>query len=164
MHDIRMSRPTAVTLGALLGVAVAALPTTQAAADTLTINATVAASCTVNPHELNFDSVDTSTGKSVETTINVQCTGLATVRMTLGEGLNHDSQASSLRRLKNGSNNFLPYKLENPSGELWDVNAHRDLATDGSGLAAFPIRGVIDPQSAVPGVYTDTVTITVTSL
>ncbi len=160
--------PTVMLAPAL---AITPIPTTA----TFAVNATVQSGCMVvgNPTQssgVNFGMLDFGTQSAVAGTVSVasltasggtmaqvQCTPGASVTVTLDGGLN---ASGSQRRLKMGSNNYLPYKLYLSAAmtTAYQPGVGVPIAT-GAGALNLPVYGVATPPgSGLPaGQYSDTV-------
>lgn len=147
------------------------IPTTT----TFAVNATVQSGCLVvgNPTQssgINFGMLDFGTQSAVAGTVSmaslsasggsmaqVQCTPGAAVTVTLDGGLH---ALGAQRRLKMGSNNYLPYKLYLSAAmtTTYQPGVGVPVAT-GSGALNLPVYGVATPPgSGLPaGQYSDTV-------
>jgi spore coat protein U-like protein len=161
-------------LGLMILSAVAlGLPNTGASAATatssFTVQVTIAASCTVvSAALLNFGgSVGVLTANlDVSTTLQVQCTNTTPYNVGLDKGANGASVTSRL--MKGGpSNETIAYSLYRDSAHTlnWGVTIGTDTqAGTGNGAPqTYTVYGRIGQQNTpTPGLYTDTITITVT--
>lgn len=147
---------------------------------TFAVNAVVSTGCLVvsNPSQvsgINFGMLDFGSQSAVSGATatawlsaggggmaQVQCTAGANVTVTFDGGLN---AVGSQRRLKMGTNNYLPYNLYTSSAmttpELPGVGI--PLNTN-AGATTLPVYGVaLPPATGLPGgQYTDTVQVTLT--
>lgn len=153
---------------------------------TMTVNATVAANCTITVTPIVFGSYDpigtnSATGVDLQSpgTVQIKCLKSSTPTVTLGTGANF----SGTRRLKDtSSGDFLPYEIYQPSaatpnagctysGTKWGDSAGTYGTTfspsatwAASTLFTFNVCGVI-PKGSNPSIgagYQDTVVATVT--
>lgn len=148
----------------------------QAGTDTanLSAQATVTANCTIETNIVNFGNYDpivdhASSNLDSTGSVSVTCTSGSAVAITLGQGLNADTgstDAAPLRRLNDGSTNYLSYSLYSDAGysTVWGNDATVDVETTGTGgIDAHNVYGRITAGQNVPaGTYTDTVVATVT--
>jgi len=160
------------SIGTLIATAPALVATGTAylyslGGQTLTVNATVQNTCTINSSPvLNFGQYvpNQGTNLDVSTTFTVTCTGgLWTV------GLDNGSNFSSGRRMISGGN-FLPYSLSgiNAGGANWGNTAGTDTYASGSASSTgngspqtLTVYGRIASGQTIPvGSYSDTVQIT----
>ncbi len=154
---------------------------TQSATGTMSIGATLAASCTVATAPMDFGSYDGSAflfnGTS---TITVNCSSTTPYRVDIDVGLNDWSNTNGgLRYLKTGAlapgaTNTILYKLYKSSSyfEQWGDNGATFCTNctpaitgvSGTGTGAdqvLTVYGWLDRTHNSPGAYTDTVTVTV---
>jgi spore coat protein U-like protein len=167
--------------GRLLAVAAAvtlALGTsgTDAATQTsnLSVTASVAANCSISTAAVAFGAYDpvganASANLDATGTVTVTCTSGASTGITLGQGANADTGSTDdvpLRRLTDGSSNFLDYGLFTDASRstVWGNTAATDVAHTGTGSSTnLTVYGRIPSGQSVPtGSYTDTVVATVT--
>lgn len=144
------------------------------ATDNLAVSADVVANCTISTAALAFGNYDpivvnASTALDGTGTVTVTCTSGSAATITLGQGANADTgstAAAPLRRLLNGTTNFLSYSLFSDSARttVWGGDATVDVATTGTGAAdAHTVYGSIaSGQNKPAGAYADTVVATVT--
>jgi len=141
--------------------------------NTLNVSATVPSACTFGTiGTLDFGSLDSSftagtTDKNGTSTINYTCvTGTVGV-MTLDQGANPNTGSTDtapLRRLKNGSSNYISYAInQTGSGTVWGNTAGTgvNLTADGT-QHSVTAYGVATHANVPAGTYSDTVTITIT--
>ncbi|MDH6087640.1 Csu type fimbrial protein [Umezakia ovalisporum] len=163
-----------VLASAILIAAGSAAPAMANTASTdLTVQATVIAGCTISTDPINFGDYDPIGNHSVNAlyatgTVITTCTSGSSTRITLDQGVYADPASTNnapLRRLSDGSGNFLSYGLsQNASGSLvWGNDANSDLEVLGTGSAQNnTIYGAIPPgQLTSVGSYSDTVVATV---
>jgi len=137
--------------------------------DSMAVTATVTASCHIAAGSaLAFGSYDASTNTNVDgtATISTTCTNTTTYDIGLDAGLKSGATVST-REMNDGGTNYLPYSLYSDAGRTtnWGDTVSTDtVAKTGTGTAqTTTVYGRIPANtSAVPGSYTDTVTITVT--
>ena len=146
----------------LLGAVLALFGTAAFAADTATINvsATVVGSCKFNTASYNmaFGNLDPAIGTNQSRTVTASywCSvGVTPITLAANDGAN--SVAAGARRMTDGTN-FLPYSLA--------LAAPTSATGLGSATAiTADITGTVlgtDYIPAVPGVYADTVQLTIT--
>ncbi len=130
----------------------------------LEIMATVSSTCTVTSAQVDFGVYNgpraNSTGEVV-----VTCNDGVPFSVGLDGGLNSDG---ANRRMADSGGNYLPYRLTYLGGEWGDdgiTNSYRGAPVQSSGTGApeaFTVDALIFANQEVPpGVYTDTVTVTV---
>ncbi|MCC6623145.1 MAG: spore coat U domain-containing protein [Deltaproteobacteria bacterium] len=163
-------------LGAAILLASPLAPIAHAGTDTanLGVSATVSANCTIATTALAFgeyDPVDVNAASGLDGTgtVSVTCTFGADVVIELDEGANEDTGSqpdAPLRRLTDGSDNYLSYALHSDAGRtaVWATGAAADVPHTGTGAQVpFTVYGRIAAGQNVPeGNYTDTVMATVT--
>ncbi len=163
-----------IRCGAAAAALTAALVTAPAYAtdtgDSLDVNATVTANCTVSTSAVAFGNVDVTSGQAVEGTgsISVTCTSATpwTAKADVGAGSGADH---TIRKMANGAN-LLNYSLFTDSArtQVWGdgvVAETATLADTGTGTAQTKtVYGRIPAgQTGLPaGAYADTVQVTVT--
>lgn len=159
-----------------LAAAALAFSTGAYAADTqtanLTVNATVAADCTISAATLNFGNyfvvANASAPLNGSTTVNYVCPSGVTGTILLNEGASPASGstlASPLRQMKHGTADFLAYNLysDHSGGLVWDgVTGIGSLAGTGSSASVTVYGQVAAGQSPTAAAYTDTVVATIT--
>lgn len=146
----------------------------QTASDSLTVDATVSASCTIGTTTVAFgeyDPVNTHSATDLDNTgeVSVTCTNGSSATITLGQGASASgtsTDADPERRLTDATD-FLTYSLFSDSGRTteWGNTELTGVASTGTGSAvAHAVYGRVDQgQSTVgAGTYSDTVTATVT--
>jgi len=166
---------------AVCALLVAALVATPAAAqastatNTLNVQVTITASCTIGAATLTFPSTAgtslTSTALTASTTVSVTCTNTSPYSIGMDQGANY----STTRRMASGGS-YIGYGLFLDSGysEAWTTSTTSSpcsggantcyLGTGNGSAQSVPIYGKV-PTVAVapaPGTYTDTVTMTIT--
>ncbi|MDD5365667.1 MAG: spore coat U domain-containing protein [Gallionellaceae bacterium] len=152
-------------LVALLGLGAApALAATATA--TLSVTATVAATCSVATTPVAFGTIVSSTTNASTGTVTVTCTNGTGYTIALGDGLYY----SSGRRMRSSASTYeyLPYELYQEVGHstLWGDGSHGTVmgSLTGSGVAQpYTVYGLI-PIDQYPKAdsYADTVQVTVT--
>jgi spore coat protein U-like protein len=160
----------ALAMSSALGLGLASTGASATTATSpFTVQVTIAASCTVvSGTLLNFGgSVGVLTGNlDVSTTLQVQCTNTTAYNIGLDKGANGASVTTRL--MKGGpSNETIAYSLYRDSAHTlnWGVTIGTDTqAGTGTGAAqTYTVYGRIGQQNTpTPGLYIDTVTITVT--
>jgi spore coat protein U-like protein len=135
---------------------------------TFVVQTTVASACVILAVPLTFGPY---VGAQVDSTstVTVTCTSGSAARVLLDEGANHGSgstAATPVRQMSDGlpTAHYLSYQLysDNAGGTVWDNVTGKTLT--GSGLAqALTVYGRLPggQLSAPVGVYTDTITATV---
>jgi spore coat protein U-like protein len=167
-----------LTLAGATALALGGMSGTQAATEQadLEVTATVTASCTIATTAVDFGAYDPVTANlsaAIEQTgeVTVACTNGSAVKVTLGQGLNPDSGATSTdadpaRRMKNAGTDYLSYTLysEGTRTTEWGNTALTGLAHTGTGTTAhLTVYGTLPGGQNVPvGSYSDTVVATVT--
>jgi spore coat protein U-like protein len=141
----------------------------------LTVQVTITASCTINTATLDFGSnagtTLISSAINAATTVSVTCTNGSPYSIGMNNGAN---ASGSQRRMASGAN-FLNYNLYTDAARLnaWTTAASNSTCTTtnscflgtGSGSAqSVNIYGTVPSVGTAPpaGVYTDTVTMTIT--
>ncbi len=166
----KLTLASAVALAAGWGAQVQAATTT----DSLAVSADVTVNCTIASTALAFGDYDSIVANSTTDldgtgAVTVTCTNGSAVAITLGQGADPDASstdAAPLRRLLNGTTNYLSYSLFSDSGRttVWGNDATVDKETTGTGAAEeHTVYGRVDAgQNQPAGAYADTVVATVT--
>ena len=140
----------------------------------LSVTATVTANCSISTSTLAFGSYDPVVSNAASPlngsgTVTVTCTSGSSATITLGQGANANvgsTDAVPLRRMTDGSSNFLPYFLYQDSGRttVWGNTAGTGVGATGTGSTdGHTVYGQIAAAQNVPaGSYSDTVVATVT--
>lgn len=135
--------------------------------NTFTVQITIAASCTISSAStLNFGNQGVLTANVDQTsTVQVQCTNTTPYNIGLNAGLGSGATVTN-RKLTNGANT-INYSLYSDSGRTtnWGNTVGTDtVASTGTGVAqSFTVYGRVPVQlTPTPGIYTDTVTVTLT--
>lgn len=142
------------------------------ATTTFQVSATILKACVVSATPLNFGNYTAGGGAlKVNTTVNVNCTNSTPFSVALNAGTTTGGTIAQ-RLLANGSNT-LQYNL-------YTTNTYATVFGDGTGssatvsgagvglLTSTPVTvygqlpDSVTNQTAVPGTYTDTITVTVT--
>lgn len=143
------------------------------ATSNLSVDATVAANCSITTTAVAFGSYDPIvTNKTTDLTangaVNVTCTSGSAATITLGQGSNAEATSTAgapLRQMANGTNR-LKYGLysESTRTTVWGDTAATGLAHTGTGAAvALTVYGKVAAGQNMPaGAYADTVVATVT--
>ena len=154
--------------------AAAASAGVSAATDTasMSVGATVVASCNVTAPSLNFASADVVNASGLETSgdITVQCTDTTPYAIGLGAGNNGTDTAgvvSGRQMTHTDTTSLLAYTLKSvsQSGTNWDNAGANDVEDVGTGVVQnHTVYASIDSgqSTAKLGVYSDSVTVTVT--
>ncbi|WP_363799605.1 spore coat U domain-containing protein [Lysobacter firmicutimachus] len=133
-----------------------------------TVNGSVPNACTLTPKPvpaLGFGSTPGFiTGNIDQTTsIGLVCTGRTPWQIGLNNGLH---ASGNVRRMANGSGQFVPYELYRDGGrsQRWGNTLNSDtLSGTGSGTGqSLTVYGRVAPQTATVGSYSDTITVLVT--
>jgi spore coat protein U-like protein len=152
-----------------LSVCMAFSVTTYAATETTTfdVNVTVVPACLVTATGITFPDYDGFNGVTSDGDVTVTCSSGVPYNIALDAGLYY---APGLRRISDGMN-FIQYALwQGVSGPAWGDSDYANTYPAGSSLAdtgdgtaqAHVVNGTISlGQSAPPGAYSDTVTVTV---
>ena len=165
-----------LTMTGVISLSIGAVSTTDAATATsnLSVTASVTANCTISTSPVAFGAYDpVSTNASSPLTgtgaVNVTCTSGASTSVTLGQGSNAgtgSSDAVPVRRLNDGSTNYLSYQLYSDNGHstVWGNTSGTGVAHTGTGTqTAITVYGSVAAGQNVPsGSYSDTVVATVT--
>ena len=141
------------------------------ASTTFQVNATVVSACTVSGSLLNFgnsiDPLSTSVPLDASSSLTVQCTNTTPYSVALNAGLNAGGAANfASRTMKNGSYS-MAYQLytDVARSTVWGDGTASSSAVAGTGSGGnqtLTIYGRIPALTgAVPGTYTDTVTVTI---
>lgn len=131
-----------------------------------TARATIAPSCRINSTtNLDFGTVGGLISTPLEQTsqINLTCVGGTPWQAGLNDGLH---VAGGARRMANGAGEFVSYELFRDAARMqrWGNTLNTDTRS-GSGTGnsqALTVYGRVPAQSATPGNYSDTITVTVT--
>lgn len=163
-HIVKLS-----SLGLALAASMAAGSANAATATTtFTVNATVLKACVVTALPLAFGNYDPTSASPVtgSTTLSVLCTSGTSFRTGLNAGAASGATVST-RSMTSGGNS-LDYALYQDSGRTtnWGNTPGTDTpaaVTAGAGPTTQTVYGRIAAGQNVPvGVYTDTITVTVT--
>jgi spore coat protein U-like protein len=137
---------------------------TQHAATTFTVRGTVAANCDVSTTGIDFGSYGVlDEERSASGSVIVTCTNDAGYFVGLGNGEN-GTAPSSRHMKKDGGTDTITYGLYTGAGTLWGDSGSERISGTGTGIAqSVPVVGKVPPQQTPsPGVYKDTVIVTVT--
>lgn len=164
----------AARLATLVAAALLPMAGAQAATagGTLTVNATVISSCNVSGSTLNFgnsiDPLAAAVPLDASSTMTVQCTNTTPYAVSLNAGANAGgASAFANRNMKHGSYT-LGYQLYLDSGRstVWGDGTASSSTLTGTGTGGnqtLTIYGRLPSLTgAVPGAFTDTVTVTIT--
>ncbi|SEK61340.1 Spore coat protein U (SCPU) domain-containing protein [Roseateles sp. YR242] len=156
-------------LAALLSFGVEAAPNTTSG--TLTVGATILVACNVAGGTLNFgstiDPLQSSGPIDASTNLSVTCTNTTPYSVALSAGANAGGlNAFSARAMKSGTNS-LPYQLylDAAHSKVWGNGTNSSVHTGtGTGTQqSLTVYGRLPTvANAVPGDYSDTVTVTIT--
>ncbi|MGI0149093.1 MAG: Csu type fimbrial protein [Thermoplasmata archaeon] len=155
-----------------LGIVLVAAPAFAATTADVAISATVVSSCSITALPVAFGNYDalSATPKDATGSVDVSCSIGSLPKIWLGQGLNAGAGSTAavpVRRMINGTTNFLSYQLYQDTTHLlvWG-------GTEASSPAAIPATGLIAVtstiygrvpvnQTSTVGAYTDTVVATV---
>jgi spore coat protein U-like protein len=155
-----------------LGIVFVSAPASAATTADVAISATVVSSCSITALPVAFGNYDalSSTPNDASGSVAVTCSVGSNPKIWLGQGLNAgggSTAAVPVRRMKNGTTNFLSYQLyqESSHSNIWG-------GTDASSPAAAtatdlnPVTSTIHGrvpinQASTVGAYSDTVVATV---
>jgi len=153
--------------GMVAGIAMMAAVSASAQTDTFQVTASVNAACTVSANDLAFGVYDpfSATPTDGSATMDVLCTNTTAYDVGLDEGVGTGATVAS-RKMASGAN-LLNYSLYQESGRttVWGDTVGTDTVSGtGTGTAqTLTVYGrIFALQNAVPGAYSDTVTVTVT--
>ena len=143
---------------ALVSMAAPAMAGT--ATGTLSVSATVAATCNVSSGSIDFGTYTPSSDANQTSAVSVTCTAGTNYTVELGAGGNPSGQA---RRMA-GAGSHLTYELYSDTGRSVIWNDSNKVAGTGSGSAqSILVYGRIPSGQSVPaGSYADSVQILVT--
>ena len=139
-----------------------------APAKNIQVSATIVASCTASGTSLDFgtgtDPLRHSGAIDATAALSVICTNTTPYSIGLSAGANANGANASARAMKNGSN-ALPYQLylDPARSKIWgeDGNGYSGVGT--GSFQSLTIFGRLPSLAgAVPGMYSDTVTVTIT--
>lgn len=140
-----------------------AIGATQATAFSFQASASYAAACTVSVGTMNFGTI-TQLQSAIETSASITTTCSAASPYTIGLGDGLHATGAMQRRMAFGASR-LTYELYQDSGRItpWgNAPGDRKAATGSGGTQVFTVYGRVPSQSEpVPGVYNDTVIVTV---
>jgi spore coat protein U-like protein len=171
MNALKTARKSLPLLLALLAPALA-----QAAGNsvgnTFQVQATIVSSCQVTGTTLNFgntiDALAAAVPLDATSTLTVTCSNTTPYTVALNAGVNAGGASNfSTRKMKSGSNT-LGYQLYTDTGRstVWGDGTASSSTSAGTGTGSaqtLTIYGRLPSlANAVPGAYTDTVTVTVT--
>ena len=159
------------TLPLLLALLVPAFAQAASAANTFQVQATLTSACTVSGATLNFgasiDPLATATPLDATSTLSVVCTNTTPYTVALNAGSNAGGASNfGARAMKSGSN-LLGYQLYSDTGRstVWGDGTASSSTSAGTGSGStqtLTIYGRLPSlANAIPGAYTDTVTVTV---
>lgn len=136
------------------------------------VNATVISSCAVSASILNFGTTINPTATAVPvdatSTLSVTCTATTPYTIALDAGVNAGGAANFTARAIKSGVNAIGYQLYTTTGRttVWGdgtASSGTDSGTGNGLVQSVTVYGRLPALSgAVPGVYTDTVTVTVT--
>ncbi|NKN36437.1 spore coat protein U domain-containing protein [Agrobacterium sp. a22-2] len=129
-----------------------------------TVDATVAANCLIEIEDIDFgihgiiDTEVTATGG-----IDVTCTPGTTYSISMDGGLTGATDPE--QRLMQSGSNTIAYGLYSDASHStpWgSASANLVSGTGAGSVESLPVYGRVEPQSAAPGQYSDTVVVTIT--
>src|SRR5687768_5259232 len=166
---VRVAGPVAVA-GATMCAVIAAPTSVHAATATanLSVTATVINNCVISTAAVafgNYDPVGTNAAADLNGTgtVTISCTKGSTATIGLGLGSN---ASGAVRRMTDGSGNFLTYELYQEVGHstAWNTGAGllSPAAAPSKAARSFTVYGAVTSnQDITAGSYTDTVVATV---
>jgi spore coat protein U-like protein len=132
------------------------------------VRITIQTSCiVVSANDLDFGTQGVlSTNVDVPTTLSVQCTTSTPYNIGLNAGTGAGATVA-VRKMTGPSSNTVNYSLyqDAPRSVVWGNTVGTDtVAGTGTGAAqSYTVYGRVPPQTTpIPGLYTDTITVTVT--
>lgn len=158
-----------VAIAAIYGAAIAGT-----ASSNLAVSATVSNNCTISTTAVAFGTYDPivankTTAATATGAVDTTCTTGDSTTITLGQGSNPASSstaAAPVRRMLNGTTNYLNYNLYTSSGltTVWGNTSATGVAVTGTGAPVTTnVYGSVPAGQNVPaGGYSDTVLATVT--
>ena len=156
----------------LVTIGFASVAAAGTAGDNLTVTASVSSGCTITGNTLAFGAYDTVSGAQVDNaaSIAVACTTGTDSTVTLDQGSNAgggSTDAAPIRRMTDGSSNFLGYALFSDSlrTTVWGNTplTGKGYLAASSAPTNLTVSGRIAANQDVPaGSYTDTVIATIT--
>ncbi len=153
-------------LGLIAGLSMAGTSYAATTIANFQVRMTIQADCRiVSASDLNFGTNGViSANVEVNSSLNVQCTNLTPYTIGLNAGTG--SGATVAARLMTLSGATIQYSLYSDAARttVWGDAAANWVAATGNGASQlYSIFGRVPPQTTpVPGLYTDTVTVTVT--
>jgi spore coat protein U-like protein len=171
----RVFKPTYVAAAIVALLAIACVPAASAGTATanLSVTATIVNNCSISTTAVAFGNYDpavanASTALTANGAISTTCTKGDAETITLGQGSNAgtgSTAAAPVRRMINGTTNYLNYALYSNSGLTTVFDGSTGVAVTGTGTAvSTTVYGsVAAGQNTLPaGSYSDTVVATVT--
>jgi spore coat protein U-like protein len=161
-----IKRYWAVAIVICIASMVVAVNVSQAATanGSLAMSATVAGACSVGASSIAFGNITNGVALSGTGSVSVTCSSGGAYTVDLGSGLN---LSGGHRRMSSGGSppNFLTYDLYQDASHLllWGTSVSGTTeAGTGTGLAQnITVYGNVPAQASASGVYSDSVTITV---
>lgn len=176
-HTIASGRPDssrlALSAGALVLCALAAGNAGAATANgTFQVTANIISSCTISGATLNFggsiDPVNTSAPVDGTSNLTIRCSNTTPYTITLDAGANAGGAGNFAARSMISGVNKLAYQLYTDVGRtsVWGDGTAASTTVTGAGSGAVQTRAVYGRlpsiSTAIPGGYTDTVTVVIT--
>ena len=167
---MKTHRLLSLAAAALLAPVLARATTT--AGNTFQATATIISSCTVSGTTLNFgnsiDALATGTPLDATSALSVQCTNTTPYTVALNAGSNAGGASNFSARTMTAGSRTLGYQLYMDAGRstVWGDGTTSSGTASGTGTGSsqtLSIYGRLPSiANAVPGAYTDTVTVTIT--
>lgn len=166
--EFRYDEPTIIGSGTMPASCISGGSPGTSSTIPFTVNGSVPNACTLTPKPvptLGFGSTPGFITGNVDqtTSIGLVCTGRTPWQIGLNNGLH---ASGNVRRMANGSGQFVPYELYRDGGrsQRWGNTLNNDtLSGTGSGASqSLTVYGRVAPQTATVGSYSDTITVLVT--
>ncbi len=160
----------------LLGICYAVSGHAVTSTGDMTVSATIEAACSVSISPMNFGTVVPGVTKDTDAVVSVVCTSGTTYTLDLGDGLNHittGGTGTQYRRQMASAANRLPYVVYQEPERATEIAATSSLAANNNLLTSTVGNGATQDKTIygrvvgaetvaqVPGVYVDTVVVTV---
>lgn len=155
----------------LAGLLLAPLAQAGTANGNFQVSATVIAACNVSGSQMNFggsiDPLSASVPVDASSTLTVTCTNTTAYSVALSAGANAGGATNFGSRAMKSGNNTLAYQLYSDSqrSTVWGDGTNSSSPVTGTGTGSsqsLTIHGRVPSLSgAIPGTYSDTVTVTV---
>lgn len=160
----------------LLGMCLAMTSHAATSTGNMTVSATIEASCSVTATPMAFGIVLAGVTKDTESVVSAVCTSGTTYTLDLGDGLNHITTGGTgiqYRRQMASAANRLPYLVFQETARATEIAATASLAANNNLLTSTVGDGTAQDKTIFgrivgaetvanqPGVYVDTVVVTV---